>query len=120
MNLQLLKERVTSVMPILNANLSAANAEWMRGDIPRGAFEYCLSRHATALELLSRDDIDVEAAYRACAPLTIDIRTGLKDMQDKTQTEGVMEAWLDCFRAAGFTEMNSFFGIPAKPKGVAA
>lgn len=115
MNLQSLKERVTSVMPILDANLSAAHDEWMSGKIARGAFECCLSRHATALELLSLDDIDPERAYRACAQITIDLRSGLGDMQDKTKTDGVMEAWLDCFRAAGFTEMHKMLEIPVKP-----
>lgn len=115
MSLQSLKNLVSRAMPILDKNLHAAHSEWMSGEIARGAYEYCLSRHTTAIELLSLDDIDPERAFRACAPITIDLRTGLKDMQDKTQSEGLMEAWLDCFRSAGFSEMHPLFDIPYKP-----
>ena len=113
--LQPLRERVKSIMPILNANLSAAHDEWMSGKIARGAFEYCLSRHATALELLSGENFDIETAYRACAPLTIDIRSGLKDTNDNGKTEEVMAAWIECFRNAGFTEMHRLYNIPIRP-----
>ncbi len=47
----------------LDANLKSANEEYMEGKIPRGAFEYVLSRH-TALHIALH-----EAGYTAKHPI---------------------------------------------------
>lgn len=78
MNIQSLKQSLTDVMPILDANLEAALEEWMAGDIPRGTFEYVRSRHLTAQAVVARDDIMPEDAFKACSLLAIDLRSGIK------------------------------------------
>lgn len=75
MDIQALKLSLTSVMPILDVNLEAAHQEYMKGDLPVGAFHYVRSRHEAALVVLARDDLKAEAAYMACALLAIDLHS---------------------------------------------
>ena len=76
MDIQTLKRNLANAMPILDANLAAAHREYMAGDIPAGAYHHVLSRHGTACEVLSRDDIAAEEAFKACALISIDLRRG--------------------------------------------
>lgn len=116
MDIQALKLRLTSVMPILDVNLAAAHQEYMSGELPAGAFHYVRSRHETALVVLSRDNLDPEAAFKSCALLAIDLRNGLRDMTDQSSSATTeVEAWWQCYRDAGFTEVNSFFNAPMMP-----
>lgn len=117
MDLQSLKVSLTNVMPILNANLAAAHAEYMAGDIAAGAYGYVRSRHETAAAVMSRDDIPAEDAYKACALLAIDLRTGVKDVPDQAEALAQVEAWWQCYRDAGFTEVNKLFKAPMLPDG---
>jgi hypothetical protein len=103
-------------MPILDVNLAAAHKEYMSGELPAGAFHYVRSRHETALVVLSKDDLKPEAAFKACALLAIDLRNGLRDMTDQSSSATAeVEAWWQCYRDAGFTEVNSFFNAPMMP-----
>lgn len=121
MDIQSLKLNLTNVMPILDANLGAAYREYMAGDLPAGAYHYVLSRHKTALLVLSEGDLKPEAAYKACALLAIDLRAGLQESTQKTSNaEAQVEAWWQCYRDAGFTEVNSFFHAPMLPSSLAA
>lgn len=117
MDIQSLKTSLATVMPILNANLAAAHKEYMDGDITAGAFGYVRSRHESASAVLSRDDIKAEDAYKACALLAIDLRTGVKEVADKAAAEAQVEVWWQCYRNAGFTEVNKLFGAPMLPDG---
>ncbi|MGE8063906.1 hypothetical protein [Pseudomonas sp. NPDC089569] len=116
MDIQSLKLNLNNVMPILDVNLGAAYREYMSGDLPAGAYHYVRSRHEAALAVLSRDDLEPEAAYRSCALLAIDLRGGLKESAPNTSSpEAQVEAWWQCYREAGFTEVNQFFDAPMLP-----
>jgi hypothetical protein len=116
MDIQTLKLSLASVMPILDVNLAAAYREYMSGDLPAGAFHYVRSRHEAALVVLSRDDLEPKAAYAACALLAIDLRNGLQELIGKTvSAKTQVEAWWQCYRDAGFTEVNQFFNAPMLP-----
>ena len=116
MNIKDLQEEVAKILPILDANLSAANKEWMAGEIARGAFEYCLSRHRIALTVIQEGwNLDILAAFAACAPLTMDIRSGLDQASSKEQAEEwskKLDNWWAFYQKNGFVEVNSFFNIP--------
>lgn len=117
MDIQPLKISLTNVMPILTANLAAAHAEYMAGDIAAGSYGYVRSRHETATAVLSRDDIPAEDAYKACALLAIDLRSGVKEISDQHEAQAQVEAWWQCYRDAGFTEVHDFFDAPMLPDG---
>lgn len=117
MDIQSLKISLANVMPILDANLAAAHKEYMDGDIAAGAFGYVRSRHESACAVLTRDDIKPEDAYKACALLAIDLRTGVKEATDQPEAEAQVEAWWQCYRDAGFTDVNKFFDAPMLPDG---
>lgn len=119
MDIQSLKLNLTSVMPILDANLGAANREYKAGLIPAGAFHYVRTRHEAALVVLSRDDLSAEAAFKSCALLAIDLRSGLEEITDQTSSAPAqVEAWWQCYRDAGFTKVNPFFDAPMQPSPV--
>jgi hypothetical protein len=115
-DIQALKLRLTSVMPILDVNLAAAHQEYMNGELPAGAFHYVRSRHEAALVVLSKNDLNPEAAFKSCALLAIDLRSGLQETADEsTSATAEVEAWWQCYRDAGFTEVNEFFHAPMMP-----
>lgn len=115
MDIQSLKLCLAGIMPILTANLAAAHKEYMAGDIPAGAFHYVRSRHEAACVVMSEDDLQPEAAFKSCALLAIDLRSGLKEAPDQSAAEAQVEAWWQCYRDAGFTEVNQFFNSPMLP-----
>jgi hypothetical protein len=117
MELQALKASLNRVLPILNANLSAAYNEYMDCTIAAGAYGYVRSRHETALAVISREDIDPEQAYKACAAVTMDISSGIALMDDATDAEEKLNDWWKCYREAGFTDIHPFFKIPVQPGG---
>lgn len=114
-----LQNRVTAVMPLLNENLTAAHRDWMDCVIPRGAYEYCLSRHATALNLLGADErlLEPDLTFKACSTLFIDLRAAMNDMpaNKKQEEQAKVDALLALYVANGFTEMHPLFNIPSKP-----
>lgn len=119
MDIQSLKVSLASVMPILDANLGAANREFKAGDIAAGAYRYVLSRHKTALDVLSRDDLEPEVAFKACALIACDLRDGLVEYTERnSDAPALVEAWWQCYRDAGFTEVNDFFDAPMLPSSV--
>jgi hypothetical protein len=66
--------------------------------------------------VLSKDDLEPEAAYKSCALLAMDLRNGLQEPAMQTSgAEVQVEAWWQCYREAGFTEVNSFFDAPMLP-----
>ncbi|WP_274644154.1 hypothetical protein [Pseudomonas serbica] len=121
MDIHSLKLNLTNVMPILDANLGAAYREYMAGDLPKGAYSYVLSRHAMALSVLSKDELEPKVAYKSCALLAMDLRCGLQEPTMRTSgAESQVEAWWQCYRDAGYTEVNSFFNAPMLPSPLAA
>nr|WP_011923044.1 hypothetical protein [Pseudomonas fluorescens]CAM96268.1 hypothetical protein pQBR0236 [Pseudomonas fluorescens SBW25] len=113
MSIQSLKSNLIGIMPVLDANLAAAHSEYMAGDIPAGAFHYVRSRHLTACAVVSRDDLEAVDAYKACALLAIDLRTGIKELTESVKDQ--VDAWWQCYRDAGFTELHPFFEAPMLP-----
>lgn len=89
----------------------------MDGDLAAGAFGYVRSRHESASAVLSRNDIKAEDAFKACALLAIDLRSGVKEAADQQEANSQVEAWWQCYRDAGFTEVNKFFDAPMLPDG---
>lgn len=112
MNIDLLKEQIKSVMPLLIANRDSAYKEWMNGDIARGAFEHIQGRIDTACIVIERNDLDPEQAYKACALITIDLRCAI---EDNPTEQSKMDSWLEFFRNAGFIECHKIFNFPIKP-----
>jgi hypothetical protein len=114
-----LKTCVTAVLPLLNENLTAAHRDWMNCVISRGAYEYCLSRHATALSLLGADDslLEHDRSFTVCSTLFIDLRAAMSDVPaDRKPGEQVkVDALHALYVDNGFTEMHPMFNIPAKP-----
>jgi hypothetical protein len=113
MNIQALKQNLNNIMPLLTANLAAANRDHMAGKIAAGAFHYVRSRHETACAVIARDDLDAEHAYKACALLAIDLRHATEDFAEGDTS--LEKAWWQCYREAGFTEVNKFFNAPMLP-----
>lgn len=121
-SVQKLQAGVASILPLLAANLSAAQAEWMAGDIPRGAYEYCLGRYSTAMMLSgqtpdgTREGLNEEAAHRAAATLFLDTPSALREVApaDKDAEQGKVDTLLKCLVDFGFTEIHPFFGIPSR------
>lgn len=120
MDIQALKAVLVKVMPLLTVNLVNANKEYLKGDLPRGAFEYVRNRHFDANLVLNRDDIVTENAFAACAMLAIDLRSVLADKTVNTGSDVVklVEDWWKCYTDNGFTEVNEFFIIPKLPAKV--
>lgn len=115
MNLQNLRSSLEKIMPILDANLSAAHNEYMDCKISAGAYRVVRQRHENALVVLSDNSIHPEVAYKACAALAIDLGSGVKDMPNKEAAKTAVEDWWQCYRDAGFSEIHRFFDIPALP-----
>lgn len=117
MNLQSLKSHLQAVMPILDGNLAAAYREYMDGTLAAGAYRHVLSRHEIALAVISDDTIHPETAYKGCALLAIDLRSGVEVMADKDEAKRLVNEWWQCYRGAGFTEINQYFEAPQQPQG---
>jgi hypothetical protein len=113
MNIQSLRSNLIGVMPVLDANLAAAHSEYMAGDIPAGAFHYVRTRHLTACAVVARDDLEAEDAFKACALLAIDLRNGIAELAGSFKDK--VDAWWQCYRDAGFTELHPFFNAPMQP-----
>ena len=113
MDITALQTEIRLIKPILDANMAAAHREYMAGDIPAGAFRYVTDRHNTALLIDERRDadMDAESAYRAAAPLTIDLKYGCEDAKDTAP----LNRWLSFFDDAGFTDRHPWFEIPLLP-----
>jgi hypothetical protein len=47
--------------------------------------------------------------------LTLDLRTGIKDMPDKAQAGIAYNAWREFYRNCGFSENHSYFDFPVHP-----
>lgn len=118
MNLNILKERIKNVLPILDRNLQLAHDEYMAGDISAGAYGTVRHRHALALQVMANDLFDDQEILTLCAPLSIDIKTGVKDMQNPAAFTTVVNEWFSMYESAGFTEKHSFFGFPVRPQNV--
>lgn len=118
-NLTQLQAHLSAVLPLLSANLSAAYTEWTNGDLPRGAYEYCRARHATALALIHATSLDVpvDAAFAAGAPLFLDLRTALKDVpeNERPSARAGVDALHALYRAQGFTDTCNVLRVPCKP-----
>lgn len=116
MDLQALKEHLRAVMPILDANLAVAYTEYMNGDIPAGAYGYVRVRHEAAHAVLTRDDLEPDFAFKACALLAMDLRTGLQEMGADSDAGVKVEAWWQCYRDAGYTALHEVFATPMRPE----
>lgn len=113
MDIESLKRNLINVMPVLDANLAAAYKEYMAGDIPAGAFHYVRTRHETACIVVSSDNLEAERAYKSCALLAIDLRSGAEELAVSVKSQ--VDAWWKCFEEAGFTEVTPFFEAPMLP-----
>lgn len=120
MGIESLKMCLKDVMVILDANIEAARAEWMAGTLSQGAFGYVRTRHALAHEVLDRTNIAPETAFHACAMLAIDLRSGAELVPAELDAAAKIEAWWQCYRDQGFTEVNGFFDSPCRPTAVQA
>lgn len=116
LNIENLKVALKNVLPILDSNIKQAYQEYMDGKIAAGAYSYVHDRHFLAHSVINRQDLEPEIAYNACALLAIDIRSGLTDDPENVQWQEAEKAWWDCYRAAGFTEVNKIFQCPQKQK----
>lgn len=112
MNIEALRKQLENIMPLLMDNCNAAYSEWMSGKIGRGAYEMCMSRYDVAYLVSTDKSIDPQQAYKACASITIDLRTAINDAPDKAE---MMDDWLKCYKDAGFSEMHVFFDFPIIP-----
>lgn len=111
-----LKVAVTAVMPILNANLSAAYTEYMDGTLNAGAYGVVRTRHENAcIVLADAVPVDTLRAYEICALLTLDLRTGVKEMIDKAEAASALNDWLAFYRSNGFTDDHKVFEFPTHP-----
>jgi hypothetical protein len=114
-----LKTHVSAILPLLDANLGAANKEWMAGDISRGAYEYCLQRHAVALSIIGMDvsELNEDGAFKAGATLFIDLRSAIKDVpvEKRDSEQKKVDDFLSFYVDSGFTEEHALFKIPIRP-----
>ena len=115
MDQSILKSALIEALPILDRNLAAASEQYRSGDLAAGAFRYVRSRHQTALAVINASDSSGDTSYRACASITIDLRSGVRQMPDVAVAKAVLERWLECFHKAGFTEMHPYLDVPVLP-----
>jgi hypothetical protein len=120
MDLKPLQTHLSRVLPILDANLSAAYREYMDGKIPAGAYHYVLARHGDVLTVINDSTMPAEIAYRACAAVAIDLRSGIADLADKSAAQALADGWWQCYRDAGFIEINPYLNIPKHPEPMRA
>jgi hypothetical protein len=119
-----LKQHIAAVMPLLDANLAAADKEWMAGTLAKGAFDYCSTRHLAAGHIVEANpaELNEEAALAAGARLFLDLRSALKDVpaDRRAGEEAKVEGLRKFFVEQGFTAVNSLFNIPMRPTPRAA
>lgn len=106
-----IKQLVQDAMPLLEANLQAANQEYLEGKISNGAFNYVLMRHAMACQILSDHDNDGETLWRSAATLTIDLQSICQDLK----RDDFLNMWIEAFKKEGFTSTHSFLDYPVRP-----
>jgi len=115
-----LQARVTDILPLLDANLKAAYNEWMNGKISRGAYEYCLSRHGSAISMIGRNPIELneDIVFKIGATFFIDLRSAIKDVPavEMERAQKKIDDLLSFYVKSGFTETNKFLEIPALPE----
>jgi hypothetical protein len=114
MDVSALKANLAAVIPLLHLNRDAAYAEWMDGSLARGAYEHVQSRFDTAHVVMGTEDIDAISAFKACSMLTIDIRSAVNDVNTDLARQS-LDAWINCYRDAGFTESHTVFRTPVLP-----
>lgn len=112
-NVDALKKNVEKILPTLGENLSATHSEYMSGNLPRGAYEHVLARHALAVDIINCDIVEPDKAFTASSMLTLDVRAfvQLSDPERKP----VLNDWIQFLQESGLTEYNHFFDIPAFP-----
>lgn len=116
MELEKLIIAIKGVLPILDSNMRNAYKEYMQGAIPAGAYSYVHDRHFLAHSIVNGQPLDADTAYKACALLAVDIRTGRADALENNQWQQAELQWWDCFRQAGFTAINKHFNCPMQNK----
>jgi hypothetical protein len=114
MDVSALKANLAAVMPLLQLNRDAAYTEWMDGSLARGAYEHVQSRFDTAHAVMNKENVDAISAFKACSMLTIDIRSAVADVNTESARQS-QDAWINCYREAGFTEAHTIFGTPVLP-----
>lgn len=113
---------VNAVQPLLATNLAAAYKEWMAGDLPRGAYEHCLSRSTVAAAIAGGEATAVSAgltgAMRAGALLFIDLKSAMREVAvgDQAIEQAKVEALRVFYGDQGFTETHAWLGIPVLPE----
>lgn len=112
-NAEALKENVEKILPTLEENLSATHSEYMSGNLPRGAYEHVLARHALALDIINCDIVEPDKAFAASSMLTLDVRAFVRLSDPERQP--VLDNWVQFLQASGLTASNRFFDIPAFP-----
>lgn len=119
MNVLALQKAIGDIQPLLNANLGKAHEEMMDSKISKGAYNMCLFRHGSALQLsgLSSNDIDFDKALDAAALFIIDARSMIKDLplSEQKAAEEKVQAYRDFLIEKGLTATNKLFDIPCKP-----
>lgn len=108
--MQALKKQLRTAMPYLEKNCGLAYQEWMKGELSRGAFETVNSRMLIAAEVIERTDLRLADALRACAIITIDVRSVVEE------DSPVLTSWLEFWREVGYTEMHPILDFPVPPK----
>ena len=114
-----LQALVTSVLPLLEANLCSAHREWMEGKIARGAYEYCLQRNSVAIAITGRSaaELDVEGAFQAGATLVIDLGGAVADLPlgQRETAQAKVDELRSFFVEQGFTAVHPWLKIPVRP-----
>lgn len=113
-----LRHHVTAILPLLGDNLGMAYKDYMAGTLARGAYEYCRTRHDSALTIVSSkvEQLDEDKALRVAATFFLDLRTALKDVPSCAQPaeQAKVDAMWAFFVECGFTQVSPLFDIPIK------
>lgn len=113
-----LRQHVAAILPLLGDNLGLAYKDYMAGTLARGAYEYCRTRHDSALTIISSDieQLDEDKALRVAATFFLDLRTALKDVPSCAQPaeQAKVDAMWAFFIECGFTQVSPLFDIPIK------
>jgi hypothetical protein len=116
-----LQQCIREAMPILDSNLAMAAVEFHAGRLSEQGRRFVQERHASAVRFLETDipvhpdPLVVRQMFQACAPLTLDIRSGIHEMPADGRALQLYERWWRLFQQAGFTDTYTGLEIPAWP-----
>ena len=114
-SLHTIRQATERVLPVLTANIERMHLLSPSGDVSTRQFLDAQTRYSAALEVIRRNDIPAIRVFEICAPLAIDLRTGLQLVDNKAEAQVWVENWWNSYRDTGFTALDVEHEFPTLP-----